>query len=61
MNAEFEEVSNDEIGSLVEAFTRMKMSLVMAIEKFEQYRIKSRKSNSSQNLESGNITPRLRE
>jgi methyl-accepting chemotaxis protein len=45
MDAEFEkEVSNDEIGSLVEAFTRMKLSLAMAIKKFEQYRIKSRKT-----------------
>ena len=43
MDAEFEKVSNDEIGSLVEAFTRMKLSLAMAIKKFEQYRIKSRK------------------
>ncbi|MFB2876320.1 DUF3365 domain-containing protein [Floridanema aerugineum] len=61
MEADFEKESNDEIGSLVEAFTRMKMSLVMAIEKFEQYRIKSRKSDSSKKLDSGNITPHLRE
>ncbi|MBW4631148.1 MAG: DUF3365 domain-containing protein [Iphinoe sp. HA4291-MV1] len=38
MDAEFEKVANDEIGSLVEAFTRMKISLVMAIRSFEQYR-----------------------
>lgn len=61
MNAEFEKVSDDEIGSLVEAFTRMKMSLAMAIEKFEQYRIKSRNIGNSRKIEPDNITPRLRE
>lgn len=61
MNAEFEKVSDDEIGSLVEAFTRMKMSLAMAIEKFEQYRIKSRNTGNSRKIEPDNITPRLRE
>jgi HAMP domain-containing protein len=40
MDAEFEKVSNDELGSLVEAFTRMKLSLKMALKKLEQYRIK---------------------
>ncbi len=40
-DAEFEKVSNDEIGSLVEAFTRMKLSLVMAIQSFEEYRPKN--------------------
>ncbi|WP_248277534.1 DUF3365 domain-containing protein [Brasilonema sp. UFV-L1] len=38
MDAEFEKEANDEIGSLVEAFTRMKISLVMAIKNFERYR-----------------------
>lgn len=38
MDAEFEKVANDEVGSLVEAFTRMKISLVMAIKSFERYR-----------------------
>ncbi|ARV59757.1 histidine kinase [Nostocales cyanobacterium HT-58-2] len=38
MDAEFEKVANDEVGSLVEAFTRMKISLVMAIRSFEQHR-----------------------
>lgn len=38
MDAEFEKVGNDEVGSLVEAFTRMKISLVMAIRSFERYR-----------------------
>ncbi|OKH32666.1 hypothetical protein NIES2119_25635 [[Phormidium ambiguum] IAM M-71] len=61
MNAEFEKVSDDEIGSLVEAFTRIKMSLAMAIEKFEQYRIKSRNTGNSRKIEPENITPRLRE
>ncbi|NJM73826.1 MAG: DUF3365 domain-containing protein [Scytonema sp. RU_4_4] len=38
MDAEFQKEANDEIGSLVEAFTRMKISLVMAIRSFERYR-----------------------
>lgn len=42
MEADFEKVSNDEVGSLVEAFTRMKLSLVMAIRRLEQYRIDHR-------------------
>ncbi|MBR8834870.1 MAG: DUF3365 domain-containing protein [Stigonema ocellatum SAG 48.90 = DSM 106950] len=43
MDAEFEKVSNDEVGSLVEAFTRMKISLVMAMRRFEQHRNRSQK------------------
>ena len=39
MDAEFEQMSNDEVGRLAEAFTRMKMSLVMAMQRLEQYRI----------------------
>ncbi|GAA6622648.1 DUF3365 domain-containing protein [Scytonema sp. NUACC26] len=39
-DVEFEKVSKDEIGSLVEAFTRMKLSLLMAIQSFEQQRPK---------------------
>lgn len=46
MEADFgknlERVSKDEIGSLVEAFTRMKISLVMAIKRLEQYRLDHR-------------------
>jgi methyl-accepting chemotaxis protein len=42
MEAEFEKYSNDEIGNLVEAFTRMKLSLAMAIRRFEQYRLDNR-------------------
>lgn len=38
MNANFEKTSNDEVGSLVEAFTRMKLSFAMAIKKFERNR-----------------------
>lgn len=47
MEAEFEKTSNDEVGNLVEAFTRMKLSLAMAITRFEQYRIGSRKPKDS--------------
>lgn len=43
MEADFEQVStNDEVGSLVEAFTLMKLSLVMAIRRLEQYRVENR-------------------
>jgi nitrogen fixation/metabolism regulation signal transduction histidine kinase len=34
MTADFEEKSNDKIGSSVEAFTRMNLSLLMVIKKF---------------------------
>jgi HAMP domain-containing protein len=37
--AEFERMSNDEVGSLAEAFTRMKMSMVMAMKRLDRYRI----------------------
>jgi methyl-accepting chemotaxis protein len=37
--AEFEWPSNDEVGSLAEAFSRMKMSLVMAMKRLDRYRI----------------------
>jgi HAMP domain-containing protein len=50
MDAEFEKVSNDEVGNLVEAFTRMKLSLAMAITRFEQYRFGNRKPKDSENL-----------
>ncbi|MBD2775481.1 c-type heme family protein [Iningainema tapete] len=45
MTADFEKASNDEVGSLVEAFTRMKLSLLMAIRKLEKYRTENRESN----------------
>lgn len=38
-DAEFERRSNDEVGRLAEAFTRMKMSLTIAMKKLEKYRI----------------------
>jgi HAMP domain-containing protein len=38
-DAEFEWVSSDEVGSLAEAFGRMKMSLVMAMKRLDRYRI----------------------
>jgi nitrogen fixation/metabolism regulation signal transduction histidine kinase len=34
MTADFDKKSNDKIGSLVSAFTRMKLSLAIAIKKF---------------------------
>jgi HAMP domain-containing protein len=36
MDAEFEEMSNDEIGNLAKAFKRMKLSLVMAMSRLSQ-------------------------
>lgn len=37
-DAEFERMSNDEVGRLAEAFTRMKTSLAMAMKRLEKYR-----------------------
>lgn len=45
MNAEFGEVTNNEVGVLVEAFTRMRVSLQMAIRRLEQYRVQNRREN----------------
>lgn len=39
MEAEFEVTSKDEVGSLAEAFQRMKMSLAMAMSRLERYRV----------------------
>jgi HAMP domain-containing protein len=39
LDADFEWKSNDEVGSLAEAFRRMRTSLVMAMKRLEQYRI----------------------
>ena len=36
MEAEFEQQSNDEVGSLAKAFTRMKRSLAIALKNLEQ-------------------------
>lgn len=38
MEAEFEQKSNDEVGILAAAFTRMKTSLVVAMKRLDQYR-----------------------
>ena len=38
MDAEFERLSNDEVGNIAEAFTRMKTSLTMAMKRLEKYR-----------------------
>jgi methyl-accepting chemotaxis protein len=46
MTADFDKKYNDEIGSLVEAFTRMKLSLAMAIKRFERNRKATPKSDS---------------
>jgi methyl-accepting chemotaxis protein len=45
--AEFERTSNDEVGSLADAFSRMKMSLMMAIQRLDQYRSGRRSSRYS--------------
>lgn len=42
MDAEFEWDAKDEVGSLAEAFRRMKTSLVMAMKRLERYRISKR-------------------
>ena len=46
--AEFERLANDEVGSIAEAFTRMKMSLEMAMNRLEQYRTGRRSVDRSQ-------------
>ncbi|MEC4814354.1 MAG: DUF3365 domain-containing protein, partial [Scytonema sp. PMC 1069.18] len=51
LDINFEKVFNDEIGSLVEAFTRMKLSLVMAIKRYEHYRIDSHQNGRIHNLD----------
>lgn len=48
MDAEFEQVANDEVGDLAEAFRRMKMSLAMAMQRLERYRISRRPPNDGQ-------------
>ena len=48
MDAEFERISNDEVGRLAEAFRRMKESLARAMKKLEDYRIQRRSNNSPQ-------------
>lgn len=46
-DAEFERLSNDEVGRLAEAFTRMKTSLAMAMKRLEKYRIGRRSVDNS--------------
>jgi HAMP domain-containing protein len=48
MDAEFEQISTDEVGRLAEAFTRMKTSLATAMKRLEKYRIERHRNNSSQ-------------
>ena len=43
-DAEFESTSNDEVGRLAAAFTRMKTSLAIARRKLEKYRSDRRNS-----------------
>ena len=45
-DAEFERASNDEVGNIAEAFTRMKTSLAMAMQMLEKYRSGRRSSDS---------------
>ena len=48
MEAEFEQKSNDEVGSLAQAFTRMKTSLTIALKRLEQYRLERLRPDNSQ-------------
>ena len=48
MEAEFEQKSNDEVGSLAQAFTRMKTSLAIALKRLDQYRLEHRRPDNSQ-------------
>jgi HAMP domain-containing protein len=47
-DAEFEQNSNDEVGRLAEAFTRMKTSLAIAMKRLEQYSAERRRPHNSQ-------------
>ena len=42
LNAEFQKLSNDEIGNLADAFSRMKISFALAMKKLEQEKRKNR-------------------
>ncbi|MBD2059398.1 DUF3365 domain-containing protein [Oculatella sp. FACHB-28] len=46
MDADFEYQSNDEVGSLAEAFRRMKMSLAIAMKRLDKYRLGRRNPES---------------
>ena len=45
LDAEFQKLSNDEIGNLAKAFSRMKISLALAMKKLEKEKEKNRRSN----------------
>ena len=49
MSAKFDNISNNEIGTLAEVFTRMKISLEMAITRLDQYRGKNRRGDNYSN------------
>ena len=48
MAAEFEQKSNDEVGSLAQAFTRMKTSLALAMKRLDRYSAERRRPQDSQ-------------
>ncbi len=48
MKAEFEQKSNDEVGSLAQAFTRMKTSLALAMKRLDRYSAERRRPHDSQ-------------
>jgi HAMP domain-containing protein len=51
LDAEFEWDSKDEVGSLAEAFRRMKTSLVMAMKRLDRYRISKRTVDAERSSE----------
>ncbi len=48
METEFEQKSNDEVGSLAQAFTRMKTSLALAMKRLDRYSAERRRPEDSQ-------------
>lgn len=49
LEAEFEKTSNDEVGHLVEAFTRLKLSLALAMQRVQKYQIGRSNVDSDKN------------
>ena len=47
-DADFERLSNDEVGNIAEAFTRMKTSLTIAMKRLEKNRTERRSIDNSQ-------------
>ncbi len=45
LDAEFQKLSNDEIGNLAKAFSRMKISLALAMKKLDKEKQRNRRSN----------------